>query len=535
MTKVNEHTALAGFAALWIGLCGLAGLAGWLAGAPLSGTLAAMAFLTLPGWAALASSGDVATSGVRPAAVQVLAWTLVSLVAVAVSGGARSPLVVLFAIGPLVGLAAGRVRMALEAAGFAILAYAGLVVLQWFAGPPPRIEPLASLEPAIVLAALVSAGWLAGQVPYPRGSQVPSDRPQAARSGLALNTLAGAPWPETAPVLLVELTRHGRVVRRLGRSDLAPRLQPGQLAEYGFGEGVETDIARLIREPGHLRLERSGAPALELYLRFGETHGWLLIMPVASAPGEVAGLKARHDKALAERTEFFASLGHELKTPLNAIIGFCDIMRSGVRGRLDPPHDEYAEIINDSAHDLLLLVEDILDLARSENGRQALSKEPVDLVEAGRNVMRQLEPQAHRGGIEIHMLANAPVRADADRRAIRQIWQNLVSNAVKYSEGGGAVRLDAGHVGDQVWMSVEDEGAGMDEADLARIAAPFAQGDNARGRAGTGLGLAVVKRFADLHDGQVRIDTAPGQGTSVRVTLPRAQEESSQGLRDAAE
>ena len=84
-------------------------------------------------------------------------------------------------------------------------------------------------------------------------------------------------------------------------------------------------------------------------------------------------------------------------------------------------------------------------------------------------------------------------------------------------------------------MSVEDEGAGMDEADLSRIAAPFAQGENARGRAGTGLGLAVVKRFADQHGGKVRIDTAPGKGTSVRVTLPRAQEDVSHGLRDAAE
>lgn len=522
MTKVNAPEAGPRFAMVWIVLCLLAAGGGWLAGVPLPGALAAAMFMSLPGWAGLVWRSETRADAIGQAPFQVLSWTLVSLVAVAVSGGAHSPLTVLFALGPLFGLAVRRGRMALEAAVFAVLAYIGLVVLEALAGPPPVPEKLAGLELAFVLAGLVAGGWLvrqvlrdaqAGRVPGPPASDLRQVQTQGARP---------PPIAESAPLLIVELTRHGCVVRMRGRTSLAAGLRAGQFAEYGFGEGCETKVATLLRETGHLRLEREAAPTLDLHVSFGETRGWLLVMPASVPQDELKRLQARAQAEIAERTAFFASLGHDLKTPLNAIIGFSDMMQAKLRGPLPEPYDEYADIINDSAHELLLMVDDILDLARSETTRQRLDLQPVDLMDSARSVVGQLQPQAARAGVRL-VAQGSDVWAMADARAVRQIWQNLLSNAIKYSDAGSKVRLGARQVADKAQLHVADQGAGMDEADLARIAEPFAQGENARGRVGTGLGLAVVKRFAEMHGGQVRIDTAPGEGTRVEVTLPLAE------------
>ena len=535
MTEVNPPTSGPLFSVVCIALCLLAAGGGWLAGAPLPGALAAAVFMSLPGWAGLSWRADTKASSIRQAPLQVLSWTVVSLVAVAASGGAHSPLTVLFALGPLVGLAARRGRMALEASVFAVLAYVSLVVLETLAGPPPELATLASLEPAFALAGLMAAGWLvwhvlgdirADRVARPAATPIPESR---------IHGVAHPPIAESAPLLIVELTRHGRVVRLLGRVSLAPELRVGQFVEYGFGPGCETQVATVLRETGHLRLEREAAPTLDLHVRFGETRGWLLVMPASVAQEELDTLQARARDEIAERTVFFASLGHELKTPLNAIIGFSDMMQAKLRGPLPEPYDEYATIINDSAQELLLMVEDILDLARSETTRQRLDLQPVDLMASARSVVGQLQPQAARAGVRV-IAEGGDVWANADARAVRQIWQNLLSNAIKYSDAGSQVTLGAQQGSGMAQLHVADEGAGMDEADLARIAEPFAQGDNARGRVGTGLGLAVVKRFAELHGGQVRIDTAPGKGTRVEVSLPLAgSSESFQPRSEAAQ
>ena len=245
-------------------------------------------------------------------------------------------------------------------------------------------------------------------------------------------------------------------------------------------------------------------------------------------------LEAARDE-MKGQTAFFAGLGHDLKTPLNAILGYADMMRSGIRGPLPEAYQDYAEIIHESGQDLLLLVDDILDLSKAEVGKHRLELEPIDLAASGQSVLRQLENQAERRGIRLKMKSSAEVWAQADARAVRQIWQNLLSNAIKYSDKDQTVTLDAYEEKGVAVFSVTDKGAGMDEADLARIAEPFAQGTNARGRAGTGLGLAVVQRFAQLHGGQVRIDTAPGKGTRVEVTLPLADAEDVAPFEDAAE
>ncbi len=535
MTNVNDNGFGPRFAAVWMGLCVLAAGGGWLAGASWPAAVVAAVAMSLPAWAGLVVRPVRPGSGPRASALQVLAWTLVSLLAVTLTGGALSPLVILFMIGPLVGLAAGRGQMAIEAGVFAVIAFVLLLVLQALAGAPPPLSALAGLELAFALAGLCAVVWLVWQAGQDLAEASEARQPAGTVQSIARRMADLSMLPDTSPVLIVELTRHGRVTAIHGDRSLAPALRAGQLAEYGFGEGVEMPVAKLMREAGHRRIERPDGATLDLYVRFGETSGVLLALPAAITQDELSKLKRESQAALADRTAFFASLGHELKTPLNAIIGFSDMMNNAVRGPLQSPYDQYSGIIHESAQDLLLLVDDILDLARSETGRQVLEPESVDLVELGQGVIRQLEPQADRSDVELRMLATKPVLATADPRAIRQVWQNLVSNAIKYSEKCSVVRLDAWVDEAGAWLCVEDEGAGMDEEDLRRIASPFAQGENARGRVGTGLGLAVVKRFADLHGGKVRIDTRPGEGTRVRVTFPLSDAGDLPVRKDAAE
>ena len=243
----------------------------------------------------------------------------------------------------------------------------------------------------------------------------------------------------------------------------------------------------------------------------------------------VADLEAK----LQSRTAFFASLGHDLKTPLNAILGYAEVMQAELMGPMPKPYADYPSIIHESGTDLLLLVDDILDLARSEAGQPRLEPEPVDLTASGESVIRQLTGQADRLGITLKLKSGEEVWAEADARAVRQIWQNLVSNAIKYSASGKTVTLETRLDDGAALLSVTDRGAGIAAADLGRLTEPFAQGTGAR--PGTGLGLSVVRRFAELHGGSLRITSKPGKGTRVEVTLPRASEADIAPMEEAAE
>lgn len=232
---------------------------------------------------------------------------------------------------------------------------------------------------------------------------------------------------------------------------------------------------------------------------------------------------------------YYAALGHDLKTPLNAILGFSDLMRSEMLGEMPAAYKDYAGLINDSGQDLLLLVEDILDLSKSEANRQRLDIEPIELTASGEAVVRQLEGVALRNGVEVRVAERGEVWASADARAVRQIWQNLLSNAIKYSETGDVVVLKTKSLGEETMLSVSDTGIGMSDEDLQAILQPFARGANVKGRAGTGLGLTVVHRFAELHGGRMRIDSQPGGGTRVTVILPAADPADLASFDEAAE
>ncbi|MEO1407255.1 MAG: ATP-binding protein [Pseudomonadota bacterium] len=452
-------------------------------------------------------------------------WIVVSFASIALSGGILSPLTVFLALGPASLLSLGRPREALESAALGTVGYfsAILVGFAGWAESAPESWTLMRLPWAsLALLQLAVFVWAC------RPELDTAEQPRSSESD-ALTALSN--W--SLPMLLVEASDLGRIRRILGpRNELWPELKIGQPVDHLLpGDG-----SNLIVTPNGVSFRIS-----ERLL--DDRKRWIALLQVDGANED--GLNSDNEtirqelnavkEALAERTAFFAGLGHDLKTPLNAILGFADLMKAEVRGPMPEAYKDYPAIIHESGQDLMLLVEDILDLAKSEANSHRLELEPVDLVSSAASVVRQLEDQAARAGVKLVQTGDPEAWAEADPRAVRQIWQNLVSNAVKYSADGDDVTLSAGRLADTVFLSVMDKGAGMSQEDLDRVATPFAQGANSKGRAGTGLGLAVVQRFAELHGGRVIIDTAPGKGTRVRVTLPAASSDAVSPFEDAAQ
>jgi cell cycle sensor histidine kinase DivJ len=189
----------------------------------------------------------------------------------------------------------------------------------------------------------------------------------------------------------------------------------------------------------------------------------------------------------------------------------------------DPRQKEYVELVRDSGQHLLEVVTSILDVSRIEAGAYRTHPEPFRFVEAAQmcRSMMQLQADAKKIRLELRVAADAG-EVNADRRAIQQILINLASNAIKFTPEGGEVALGARRVGSRLHFWVSDTGIGIAEEDLAIIGQPFVQvqNDYTRGFEGAGLGLSLVKGLVSLHDGTMSIDSAPGEGTTVSVSIP---------------
>lgn len=239
----------------------------------------------------------------------------------------------------------------------------------------------------------------------------------------------------------------------------------------------------------------------------------------------VAELQTAREEAEAlnlGKSRFLANMSHELRTPLNAIMGFSDVMKSKLFGDLPPKYAEYAEMIHDAGRHLLELINDVLDISKIEASRYELNLEPIDARDPVSSALRLTRLQADRAGISLRgLLPPEPLDADADPRAIKQIVLNLVSNALKFTPEGGSVTVTAQGYGKDLEIVVSDTGVGISEADLTRIGRPFEQaGDAAQKTRGTGLGLSLVRAFAELHGGGMSLESRLGEGTSVTVRMP---------------
>lgn len=235
---------------------------------------------------------------------------------------------------------------------------------------------------------------------------------------------------------------------------------------------------------------------------------------------ETARIEA--DEMNAGKSRFLANMSHELRTPLNAIMGFSDIMRSRMFGELPGKYVEYAELIHESGRHLLDLINDVLDMSKIEAARYELAREVFDAREPVSAALRLMRLQADEAGVQLRgMLPGAPLEVDADRRALKQIVLNLVSNALKFTPKGGSVTVSGQAVEGMLEITVADTGVGIPPEDVERLGRPYEQAGGADQKArGTGLGLSLVRAFAELHGGDMGIESRLGEGTAVMVRLP---------------
>jgi signal transduction histidine kinase len=217
-------------------------------------------------------------------------------------------------------------------------------------------------------------------------------------------------------------------------------------------------------------------------------------------------------------------MSHELRTPLNAIMGFSDIISRQMFGPLGSErYGEYARMIHESGTLLLDLINDLLDMSKIEAGKFDLHIEEFPVAEVIESTMRLLSVRAESRRIRISNSVSPPdVLLAADPRAFKQILLNLISNAVKFTDPGGAIDVGATVSAERFQLTVRDTGIGIPADILPRLARPFEQASNdpTRAHGGSGLGLALVKSLTLLHGGEFAIESQVGLGTTVTVTLP---------------
>jgi len=223
------------------------------------------------------------------------------------------------------------------------------------------------------------------------------------------------------------------------------------------------------------------------------------------------------------KSEFLANMSHELRTPLNAILGFSELMLDDTSDKYDPTtRQKFLAQINASGKHLLSLINDILDLSKVEAGQMTLKLDTVLIVDVVREVLNTIEPLATKKRIRISVDVEGAGQLLADAGKLRQMLLNLVSNAVKFTPEVGLVSIEAQRLQNAIEISVADTGIGIAESDIPRLFKEFQQLDAGAGRQqeGTGLGLALTKRLAELHGGDIRVMSERGKGSTFTIRLP---------------
>ena len=241
---------------------------------------------------------------------------------------------------------------------------------------------------------------------------------------------------------------------------------------------------------------------------------------------EIREKSAQLEVANKHKSEFLANMSHELRTPLNAIIGFSEVLSERMFGEINEKQADYLKDIHESGRHLLSLINDILDLSKIEAGRMDLELSSFDLPSALSNAMTLVRERAQRHGIALSLEVDKRLGSfQADERKFKQIVVNLLSNAVKFTPDGGKIDVSARRFDGKVEIAVKDTGIGIAPEDHAAVFEEFKQvgRDYTRKAEGTGLGLALTRRFVELHGGEVRLDSALGKGSTFTISLPVRQ------------
>jgi PAS domain S-box-containing protein len=251
----------------------------------------------------------------------------------------------------------------------------------------------------------------------------------------------------------------------------------------------------------------------------------LLTRRVAERTADLSAANADLARAARLKDEFLASMSHELRTPLNAVLGLSEVLQEEVYGPLTDKQKRSLQSIEASGRHLLELINDILDLAKIGAGKLELELAPIPINPLCEASLRLIKPEAYKKELSVDLIIDPAVTLlHADTRRLKQILLNLLSNAVKFTPAGGAIGLEvAGDTTQQaVHLTVWDTGIGIAQADLAHLFQPFVQLDSrlARQYNGTGLGLALVGRMAEMHGGSVTVESELGVGSRFTVSLP---------------
>lgn len=222
------------------------------------------------------------------------------------------------------------------------------------------------------------------------------------------------------------------------------------------------------------------------------------------------------------KSSFLATMSHELRTPLNSIIGFTGILLEGLAGELNDEQKKQLRMVQTSAHRLLALITEVLDISKIEAGQLTLASEIVAVREAVQGVVASIRPAAERKGLRVSVeLSHAIGSWQGDRRRFEQVLLNLLTNAVKFTERGEIV-VEAHTLDAHLNLAVRDTGIGIAEEDLPKLFRPFYQLDSglARRHEGSGLGLSICKKLIDMMGGSIRVTSAPGVGSRFAISLP---------------
>lgn len=346
------------------------------------------------------------------------------------------------------------------------------------------------------------------------------------------------------PIGLVEMDESGSVLsmnataRRLLQNTLTPAADIGtvnlfdslgdaggrlrSLLAAASGPSAEA-LCHGYRIPG---AARSGGTMSEPPETLGITLTWPLhgvLLAVIDDLTDLVSAEAQAASANAAKSAFLAGMSHELRQPLNAILGFSDVMRSGVFGPLSDRYQGYVGHIVQAGGHLLDLVNDILDLAKVEAGHMQLDEAAIQVHELFETAASLVQPQAGKRGVKLNV-ADVPPNLGlwGDARRLKQILLNLLSNAVKFTPPGGDVSLQATTTADG-WLevSVSDTGCGIAPEDIERVLTPFVQTASGRSQTdSTGLGLPLAKTLSERHEGRLILSSIVDTGTTVTVRFP---------------
>jgi len=509
-------------------------------GRPDAAEAIAIAGLVAPALLALLAFTALSLEILETAALAIFA-ALIGYLA-ALTGGVVSPLVVWFALVPAeAALAGGRPAVLRAAVASCVALFAVAAIEAAGALPASRLPvPVWEIYALSIFAAIVQAALVAAAA---QDRQRAAD--QAAAEGAAMYRFLA----DNAMDLITRHTSDGRI--RFASPAALPLLgvPPEQLIGLAPSALVHPDDLQAIQSAFMEASYFARAASAELRLKRADgSHVWAEIRcrPVPKANGEAADIVAvtrditerkAYERELIEardlseqanrsKSRFLANMSHELRTPLNAIIGFSEVMSHQMFGPLGGArYLEYSGLIHESGNHLLELINSILDMSKIEAGKFELSEEVFDLGAVADAAIRFVRLPAERQGVALKTtIASNVTQIFADKRAVKQILVNLLSNGVKFTPRGGEVRIMAGLDSQGVEIAVADTGMGISRKDLERLGKPFEQveSEHVRSKEGTGLGLALVKALAAMHGGGAVLESTLGEGTVVRVRLPYA-------------